>query len=81
MPSFALMLDMSAQVAGAQRAGGATALLMLTGNAGGVVLIVLVPALKSASGYGLASALMVGLLALGAALAVLMPETFRAERA
>ena len=81
MPSFALMLDMSAQVAGAQRAGGATALLMLTGNAGGVVLIVLVPALKSASGYGLASALMVGLLALGAGLAVLMPETFRAEQA
>jgi len=81
MPSFALMLDMSAQVAGAQRAGGATALLMLTGNAGGVVLIVLVPALKSASGYGLASALMVGLLVLGAGLAVLMPETFRAEQA
>lgn len=81
MPSFALMLDMSAQVAGAQRAGGATALLMLTGNAGGVALIVLVPALKSPSGYERASVLMVGLLVLGAALAALMPETFPAAMA
>jgi predicted MFS family arabinose efflux permease len=79
MPSFALMLDMCAQVAGAQRAGGATALLMLTGNAGGVALIALVPALKTDSGYERASVLMVGLLALGVALAVLMPETFPAR--
>jgi predicted MFS family arabinose efflux permease len=76
MPSFALMLDMCAQVAGAERAGGATALLMLTGNAGGVALIALVPALKQPGGYWLSSALMVGLLALGALLATRMPETF-----
>ncbi|HVE87138.1 MAG TPA: hypothetical protein VND93_29990, partial [Myxococcales bacterium] len=76
MPSFALMLDMCAQVAGAERAGGATALLMLTGNAGGVALIALVPALKQPGGYWLSSALMVGLLAVGALLAAMMPETF-----
>jgi len=76
MPSFALMLDMCAQVAGADRAGGATALLMLTGNAGGVALIALVPALKRPDGYGLSSGVMVGLLVLGALLSALMPETF-----
>ncbi|HYV45111.1 MAG TPA: MFS transporter [Myxococcaceae bacterium] len=76
MPSFALMLDMCAQVAGAERAGGATALLMLTGNAGGVALIALVPALKRPDGYGLSSGVMVGLLVLGALLSALMPETF-----
>jgi predicted MFS family arabinose efflux permease len=76
MPSFALMLDMCAQVAGAQRAGAATSLLMLAGNAGGVAVIELVDALKAPSGYRVSSAAMVALLAANAVLAALMPETF-----
>ena len=76
MPSFALMLDMCAQVAGAQRAGAATSLLMLAGNAGGVAVIELVDALKTPSGYRVSSAAMVALLATNALLAALMPETF-----
>lgn len=78
LPSFALMLDMCAQVAGAERAGAATSLLMLTGNAGGVAVIALVPALGEANGYRLACNAMCVLLAGNAALAALMPETFPA---
>ena len=38
LPAFALLLDMSAQLAGAARAGSATGILMLVGNAGGGVI-------------------------------------------
>lgn len=38
LPALALLLDMSARLAGPARAGSATGLLMLVGNAGGVVV-------------------------------------------
>src|SRR5262249_3514797 len=43
MPASALLLEMSAQIAGAQSAGAATSLLMLAGNAGGVVVVLAMP--------------------------------------
>ncbi len=46
LPAFALLLDMSAQLAGAERAGSATAILMLVGNAGGVVVPLAMQAVK-----------------------------------
>ncbi|MHB8873466.1 MAG: hypothetical protein ACYC8T_07235 [Myxococcaceae bacterium] len=77
MPAFALLLDMSAQLAGAERAGAATSLLMLFGNAGGVVVILAVPFVKSAGGsYGPAVALFVALMLVAVVLAILAPETF-----
>ncbi len=76
MPAFALLLDMSAQVAGAERAGAATSLLMLAGNAGGVLVIVAVPLLKDATGgYGASIGLLTALLVIGAAIAAAGPRT------
>lgn len=75
MPSFALLLDVSAQLAGVRRAGAATSLLMLAGNAGGVALILAVPELKGAGGdYAGAVLLMAGSLVVAAALMVALRE-------
>lgn len=80
LPAFALLLAMSGEAAGAERAGVATSVLMLAGNAGGVVLTLLVPAVKGAGeSYHGASLCLVGLLALTAVLATLAPETFVAD--
>lgn len=77
LPAFALLLAASGEAAGAEHAGVATSLLMLTGNAGGVALTLLVPAVKgSGESYATASLCMVGLLALTAGLATLAPETY-----
>jgi len=40
LPAFALLLEMSSELAGEAHTGAATGLLMLSGNAGGVVVIV-----------------------------------------
>jgi MFS family permease len=76
LPAFALLLAISGEAAGAERAGVATSLLMLSGNAGGVVLTLLVPVVKgSGESYATASLYLVALLALTAVLATLAPET------
>jgi hypothetical protein len=76
LPALAILLDMSAQLAGAARAGAATGLIMLAGNAGGVVLILAVPFAKAGKSYLPAVALLAVLLAVGAVLAALAPETY-----
>jgi predicted MFS family arabinose efflux permease len=77
LPAFALLLEMCAQVAGARAAGAATSLLMLAGNAGGVVVILAMDAVKSGKDFHPSVLLLVGLLALTLALALLAPETSR----
>lgn len=75
MPAFALLLDVSAAFAGPARAGAATSLLMLAGNAGGVVVIVAVALLKDATtGYGASIAFMAALLGLAAVLVSALRE-------
>jgi predicted MFS family arabinose efflux permease len=70
LPAFALLLDVTAVLAGVQRAGAATSVLMLAGNGGAVVVIVAVPLMKDAlGGYGVPVAFMAGLL--GAAVVLL----------
>jgi nitrate/nitrite transporter NarK len=77
MPAFALLLEMCSQLAGARSAGAATGLLTLAGNAGGVVVIVAMPAIKGAgTDFHPAVMLLVALLALATLLAALAPETF-----
>ena len=77
LPAFALLLDMSAILAGAAHAGAASGLIMLFGNAGGVVGILLVPAVRALGvSYGVVVAMLAGLLSLGAVFALLPPETF-----
>jgi predicted MFS family arabinose efflux permease len=77
LPAFALLLEMSAQLAGARNAGAATGLLMLAGNAGGVVVVVAMPLVKGGADYHGAVWLMTALLLVTLLLALLAPETFR----
>jgi predicted MFS family arabinose efflux permease len=46
LPALALLLDACAQIAGARSAGAATSLVMLAGNAGGVVVVVAMERVK-----------------------------------
>jgi predicted MFS family arabinose efflux permease len=76
MPAFALLLEMSAQLAGPQSAGGATSLLMLAGNLGGVLVIVAMPLVKGDGvDFHRAVWLMTALLLVTTALALAAPET------
>jgi predicted MFS family arabinose efflux permease len=75
MPAFALLLEMSAQLAGVRSAGSATSLLMLAGNAGGVVVILAMPMVNSGGTYHRAVLLMCGLMAVTLALSLTAPET------
>jgi cyanate permease len=81
LPSFALLLEMCAQVAGARSAGAATGLLMLAGNAGGVALIVAMNGIKHGKDFHPAVLLVVAVLVVTfAGAAAFAPETFvRAE--
>ena len=77
LPALALLLDMTSQVAGIERAGAATSVLMLFGNGGGVVVILAVPLVKNAAGgFGPAVAMLVALMVVAVVLAILAPETF-----
>jgi predicted MFS family arabinose efflux permease len=48
LPAFALLLEMAAELAGEVLAGSATGILMLAGNAGGVVVILAMEGVKGA---------------------------------
>lgn len=77
LPAYALLLEMSAQLAGPAAAGAATSLLMLAGNAGGVAVVVAMPLVKGDRlDYQPAIALLLVLLAITVALATRAPETF-----
>lgn len=49
LPGYALLLSMCEELAGNERAGAATGILMLAGNAGAVVVIILMPLVKGAN--------------------------------
>ena len=77
LPAYALLLEMSAQIAGLRAAGAATGLLMLAGNAGGVVVVLAMPIIKgSGSDYHPAVLFLTGLLGLLVVFALFAPETF-----
>lgn len=78
MPAFALLLEMCAQLAGPAAAGRATSILMMAGNAGGVVVIVAMPLVKGgAADFQRAVVLLVALLGVTTVLALFAPETSR----
>lgn len=77
MPAFALLLEMSTNLAGAAAAGAATSLIMLAGNGGAVLVIVAMPLVKGGGAdFGRAALLLVALLAATVLLASRAPETF-----
>lgn len=75
LPAYALLLAMSEEIAGAEMAGMATGILMMVGNAGGVVVIILMDLLHGSTWtYSIGFMFVLLLLALG--LAVFVKETF-----
>ncbi len=78
LPAYALLLEMSAELAGPERAGSATGILMMTGNAGGVVTIILMQVVKGAgASWRPAVLLMLGMLGLTLVLTLVVGETFQ----
>ena len=78
LPAFALLLDMCATVAGEGAAGGATGLLMLFGNGGGVLVIIAMGVVKGDEPtFVRAVYLLYGIVALAIALALFVPETMQ----
>jgi hypothetical protein len=76
LPAYALLLEMSVELAGASAAGLATGMLMLTGNAGAVVIVLLVPIAKPQGALLLTGTLVVALV-----LALIVPETAKPRTA
>ncbi len=77
LPAYALLLEMCSELAGRASAGYATGVLMLAGNAGGVVVITAMQLLRGdAPTYESAIWLLLGLLLLALVLASLVRETF-----
>jgi predicted MFS family arabinose efflux permease len=74
LPAFALLLDLCTELAGKESAGLATGVLMLLGNAGGMVVIVAMALLKSGVSGRAPVWLLLGLCAATAALALLVRE-------
>lgn len=82
LPAFALLLDMCAALAGEDAAGSATGLLMLFGNAGGVLVIIAMVVVKGdAPTFERAVYLLYGVVAVAIALAFAVPETIVRKRA
>ena len=78
--AFPLILEMSAHHAGADHAATATSLLMLAGNAGGVVVIMALPAIKGgAPTYASGMVLLVVLMVAATTLSAMLAETLRPE--
>jgi predicted MFS family arabinose efflux permease len=76
MPAYALLLEMCGQLAGPRAAGAATSVLMLTGNAGGVAVIVAMPLVNGARhDFHPAVILMTALLLATTLLGLAGPET------
>jgi len=76
MPAFALLLAMTGEVVDPRDAGAATGLLMLAGNGGGVLVILLMRASGDWAGRG-PWAVLVGLTTLALILSLGAPETFK----
>jgi len=81
LPAYALLLAMSEELAGRDRAGMATGILMLVGNAGGVVVIIAMDLVKSGeSNWQYPINLMITLLATALILCFFIRETFIGEK-
>ncbi len=77
LPGYALLLSMCEEVSGVEKAGTATGVLMLAGNAGAVVVIILMPLVKGdAVLWTNAVYLMLLLLIVTLILAFILKETF-----
>lgn len=78
LPGYALLLSMCEELAGIEKAGAATGMLMLAGNSGAVAVIIAMPLVNGNSGNWMnAVYLMLGLLVVTLALSLgVLKETF-----
>ena len=77
LPAYALMLTISEEIAGRGKAGMATGILMMVGNAGGVLVVVAIALVKGeGDDWTNSIVLMEGLLVTGFVLCWFIPETF-----
>jgi len=80
LPGYAILLTGSEEEAGKEKAGASTALIMLFGNAGGIVVLGLMGALSSdGANWMPAIYLCVGMLALASLLSFFVKETFKTK--
>jgi MFS-type transporter involved in bile tolerance (Atg22 family) len=78
LPAFALLLDLGSELAGQALAGSATGILMLAGNAGGVIVIVAMEAAKGDhTDFFNGVILMMATLAIAIGTAFFLPKTSR----
>ncbi|MCB1168232.1 MAG: MFS transporter [Leptospiraceae bacterium] len=78
LPGYALLLAMSEELAGAERAGGAAGALMMAGNAGAVIIAAAMDAIRSdTSGWRPAEYLLMAVLVVILGLAFFTRESFR----
>jgi predicted MFS family arabinose efflux permease len=76
LPAFSLILQMCSEQVGETHAATATGILMLLGNLGGVIVIILMQAVKSdTQGYAPSIYLMLAVLLISGTLTVLLKET------
>lgn len=81
LPGYALLLSMCEEASGPEKAGTATGVLMLAGNAGAVVVIVLMPLVKGdAVLWTNAVYLMLALVVVTLVYALRIKETFPSDR-
>jgi predicted MFS family arabinose efflux permease len=83
LPGYALLLSMCEEMAGIEKAGAATGILMMAGNAGAVVVIALMPIINGEGSLWTNSIyLMIVLMAVTLALVLGgLKETFQADKA
>lgn len=80
LPGYALLLSATEEFAGREKAGSATGLLMLFGNAGGVVVGVAMDAVKAGPrDWSYAIYLLLGTIAFSLVLALFTAESFHAK--
>lgn len=78
LPAYALLLEMCSEWVGEEKAGSATGILMLMGNAGGVVVIIAMDILKEPQ-FLKSVYLLVGILAVSLLTATTLAETYPKE--
>ena len=81
LPAFALLLEVASELAGERLAGSATGILMLFGNAGGVLVILAMEWVKGdGPSFFPAVLLVLAILTIAAGLAGILPETHQRRK-
>jgi predicted MFS family arabinose efflux permease len=81
LPGFAILLTSGEEEAGKSKAGASTGLIMLSGNLGGVVVIMAMEMIKGEGSWRPSVYFCVGILALAVIISFFMKETYKKAKA